>query len=120
MFSEKIFVCVSYCKYMVANVPLGGAILNTRGIIDRIYVKHHITLLQTKYTSFGSCGFEVFFLMLSSVVDLSGLAFCSQNVMHNMLSKERDCRILRSGYDSVIPVAVIESSNMKLCGLSSS
>ena len=46
--SEKIFVCFSYCKYMGANVPWGGAILNPRDIIDRIYVKHHITLPHTK------------------------------------------------------------------------
>ena len=45
---KKIFVCFSYCKYMGANVPWGGAILNPRGIIDRIYVKHHITLPHTK------------------------------------------------------------------------
>ena len=45
--------------YMGANVPWGGAILNPRGIIGRIYVKHHITLLHTKYTSSsGSCGFR--------------------------------------------------------------
>ena len=58
MVSEKIFVCFSYCKYMGANVPWGGANLYTRGIIGRIYVKHHIILLHTKYTSFGSCGFR--------------------------------------------------------------
>ena len=40
---KKIFVCFSHCKYMGANVPWGGAILNLRGIIGRIYVKHHIT-----------------------------------------------------------------------------
>ena len=36
---------------MVANVPWDGAILNPRGIIGRIYVKHQLTLLHTKYTS---------------------------------------------------------------------
>ena len=36
---------------MVANVPWDRAILNHRGIIGRIYVKHHLTLLHTKYTS---------------------------------------------------------------------
>ena len=36
---------------MVANVPWDGAILNPRGIIGRICVKHQLTLLHTKYTS---------------------------------------------------------------------
>ena len=55
---KKIFVCFSHCKYMGAKVPWNGAILNPRGIIGRVYIKHHITLLHTKYTSFGSCGFR--------------------------------------------------------------
>ena len=41
---------------MGANVPWAGDILNPSGIIGRIYVKHHITLFHTKYTSFWSCG----------------------------------------------------------------
>ena len=45
----------------------GGAILNLRGIIGRIYVKHHITLLHTKYTSFGSCGFRCCGLVVSGM-----------------------------------------------------
>ena len=55
---KKIFVCFSHCKYMGDNVPLGGTILHPRAIIGRIYVKYHITLLHTKYTSFGSCSFK--------------------------------------------------------------
>ena len=47
---------------MGANIPWGGAILNPRGIIGRFYVKHHITLLHNKYTSFGSCGFRDFLM----------------------------------------------------------
>ena len=35
---EKNFVCFSHCKYMVANVSLGGAILNPGSITGRIYV----------------------------------------------------------------------------------
>ena len=58
MVSEKIFGCFFHCKYIGVNVFWGGAILNPRGIIDRIYVKHQITLLHTKYTSFGYCGFK--------------------------------------------------------------
>ena len=51
---------------MGAKVPRGGAILNTRSKIGRIYVNLHITLLHTKHTSFDSCGFrEDFFSYVS-------------------------------------------------------
>ena len=42
---------------MGANDTWGGAIFGPRGMIHRIYVKLHITMLHTKYRSFGSCGF---------------------------------------------------------------
>ena len=32
--------------------------LDPRGMIGRIYVECHLTLLHTKYTSFRSCGFR--------------------------------------------------------------
>ena len=49
-----LFVCFPLYVhvYMGANVSQGGATLNPKSIIVRIYVKHHITLLHTKYTSF--------------------------------------------------------------------
>ena len=43
---------------MEANDPREGVIFNLRGIIGRIYVKLCITMLHTKYRSFGSCGFR--------------------------------------------------------------
>ena len=44
--------------------PPGGAISDTRSMLGRIYVKLHITMLHTKYKSFGCCGFreEDFFM----------------------------------------------------------
>ena len=42
---------------MGANDPRGGAIFDPRGMIGRIYIKYHLTLLHTKYESFGPCGF---------------------------------------------------------------
>ena len=36
--------------------PRGVANLDQRGMIGRIYVEYHLTLLHTKYTSFRSCG----------------------------------------------------------------
>ena len=51
---------------MGANDPRGVANLDPRGMIDRINVGYHQTLLHTstKYTGFRLCGFreEVFFM----------------------------------------------------------
>ena len=38
--------------------PWGVANLDPRGMIGRIYVEYHLTLLHTKYTSFRPCGFK--------------------------------------------------------------
>ena len=38
--------------------PRGVANLDLRGMIGRIYVEYHLTLLHTKYTSFRPCGFR--------------------------------------------------------------
>ena len=55
---KKIFYVFPHCKSMGSNDPQGGVIFNPRGMILRIYVKLHITMLHTKYRSFGSCGFR--------------------------------------------------------------
>ena len=39
------------------DAPRGVADLDPRGMIGRIYVEYHLTLLHTKYTSFRPCGF---------------------------------------------------------------
>ena len=42
-----------------------GANIDFRAMICRIYIKLHITLLHTKYRSYGSCGFkEIFFVYM--------------------------------------------------------
>ena len=38
--------------------PRGVANLDPRGMIGRIYVEYHLTLLHTKYTTFRPCGFR--------------------------------------------------------------
>ena len=38
--------------------PRGVTNLDPRGIIGRIYVEYHLTLLHTKYTSIRPCGFR--------------------------------------------------------------
>ena len=64
---KKIFLCFSHCKSLGANDPRGGAISVPRGMIGRIYIEDHKTLLHTKYESSGPCGFreEDFFLFSS-------------------------------------------------------
>ena len=37
--------------------PKGGACVNLRGTVSRIYKEDHYTLLLTKYESSGPCGF---------------------------------------------------------------
>ena len=54
---KKIFLCFSHCKSMGANDPWGGARMDPRGMIGRIYMAGHYTLLHTKYESFWPCGF---------------------------------------------------------------
>ena len=55
---KKISLRFSYYKSMGANDPWGVANLDPRGMIGRIYVEYHLTLLHTKYTSFRPCGFR--------------------------------------------------------------
>ena len=53
---------------MGANDPRGRAIFDPRGMIGRVYIEDHYTLLHTKYESLGLVVFEkkiffMFFLM---------------------------------------------------------
>ena len=56
-FGEEFFKVFFHCKSMGANDPRGGAIFDPRGMIGRIYIEDHYTLLHTKYESFVPCGF---------------------------------------------------------------
>ena len=55
--------------------PRGGARMDPRNTVGRIYKKDHYTLLHTKYESFGSCGFgeEDFFYVLPMMPPGRGL-----------------------------------------------
>ena len=73
-FREEDFLCftiISLRELAIDPPPpsRGGAISDPRGMFGRIYVKLHITMLHTKYRSFGCCGFseEDFFHVLSIV-----------------------------------------------------
>ena len=48
----------SYNTDDIDDDPRGVANLDPRGMIGRIYVEYHLTLLHTKYTSFRPCGFR--------------------------------------------------------------
>ena len=53
------------CKSMRTNEPRGVSNLDPRGMVGRIYVGDHLTLLHTKYLSSGPHGFrETFFMFL--------------------------------------------------------
>ena len=81
---EDFFLCFSRCKSVGANypqdffysfshdAPRGGACMDPRGTVGRIYKEDHYTLLLTKYESSGPCGFgeEDFFLIFFPVVSL--------------------------------------------------
>ena len=43
--------------YVFPMTPRGGARMDPRGTVGRIYKEDHYTLLKTKYESFGPCGF---------------------------------------------------------------
>ena len=55
---RDFFFIFSYCMTMGDDDPRGVANLDPRGMIGRIYVEYHLTLLHTKYTSFSPCGFR--------------------------------------------------------------
>ena len=57
-------------KSMGANDPWGMASLDPRGLICRIYVGDHKTLLHTKYVSCGPHGFRRRFFKFFSIISL--------------------------------------------------
>ena len=61
-FREEDFLRFSHCKSMGANEPWGVANFDPRGMVGRIYVDDHFTLLCTTYLSPVPHGFteEVF------------------------------------------------------------
>ena len=59
VYEKKFFFIFSYCMTMGDDDPQGVANLDPRGMIGRIYVEYHLTLLHnTNYTSFRPCGFR--------------------------------------------------------------
>ena len=58
-FREEDFIRFSHYKSMGANDPRDVASLGPRGLIGRIYVGDHLTLLHT-ITKYVSCGLHEF------------------------------------------------------------
>ena len=60
-FGQDFFLCFTHDP---PPPPQGGACMNPRGTVGRIYKADHYTLLHTKYESSGPCGFgeEDFFM----------------------------------------------------------
>ena len=50
------FFMFSYCMTMGDDDPMGVANLDPKGMIGRINVGYHLTLLHVKYTSLRPCG----------------------------------------------------------------
>ena len=57
-FREEDFLSITHYKSMGANEPQGVANLDPRGMVGRIYVGDHLSLLHTKYLSYGPYGFN--------------------------------------------------------------
>ena len=55
---KKIFYVFPIESLRELLTPQGGAISDPRGMLGRIYIKLHITMLHTKYRSFGCCGLK--------------------------------------------------------------
>ena len=60
---EDVFHVFPILSLRELLTPHGGAISDPRGMLGRIYVKLYITMLHTKYRSFGCCGFREDFFM---------------------------------------------------------
>ena len=57
-FREEDFLRFSHCKSMGANEPWRVANFDPRGMVGRIYVGDHFTLLRTTYLSSVPHGFR--------------------------------------------------------------
>ena len=58
MVSEKKIFYVFPNMSMRANEPWGMPTLDPRGMVGRVYIGEHLTLLHTKYLSSGPHGFR--------------------------------------------------------------
>ena len=97
---KKILLCFTHVR------PRGGARMDPRGTVGRIYKEDHYTLLHTKYESSGSCGFgEEDFLCFShckskGANDRRGGAIFDPRGMIDRIYKEDHYTLLHTKYES--------------------
>ena len=84
-FKEEDFLCLFHCKSMVAKDLQGGAISDPRGMLGRIYVKLRITMLLSKYKSFGCCGFREDSFHVFSIISLWQIMMPSRRGLYGSL-----------------------------------
>ena len=100
--SEKIF-------YVFPMMPPGGARIDPRGTVGRIYIEDHYTLLHTKYESSGPCGFgEEDFLCFSHCMsmganDPQGGAIFNPRGLVGRIYKEDHYTLQHTKYESSGP-----------------
>ena len=70
MVKEKIFFIFSYCMTIGDDDTRELTNLDPRGMIGRIYVEYHLSLLHTKYTRFRPCDFREDVLMFFPIISL--------------------------------------------------
>ena len=79
---------------MEAKEPWGVANLDSRGMIGRIYVGDHLTLLYTKYLSSGLCGVRekdfLSFLSFSHCKSMGGIC-CHGNKSFHLICPKTLC-----------------------------
>ena len=98
---------------MGANDPWGGAIFDPRGMIGRIYMAGHYTLLHTKYESFGSCGFgEEDFVMFFPNNPRGGAHIDPRGTV-GRIYKEDHYTLLHTKYESSGPCGFGEEDFLK-------
>ena len=102
----------SHCKSMGANDPWGGAIFDPRGMIGRIYIEDHYTLLHTKYESSGPCGFGEEEFMFFPITP-PGRACIDPRGRVGRIYKENHYTLLHTKYESSGPCGFGEKDFLK-------
>ena len=99
--------------------PQGGACMNPRGTVGRIYKEDHYTLLLTKYESSGPCGFgeEDFFSHCKSMgaTDPWGGAIFDPRGMICRIYKKDHHTLLHTKYEGSGPCGFGEEDFFMFC-----
>ena len=91
-FKEKDFLSFSHYKSMENLDPKGGASLDHRGLIGRIYVDNQKTLLCTKYISCDPHSFREDYISFSHYKSMRAIC-CHGNQSSNLNSPKSYCNL---------------------------